>query len=328
LYWIFNVFVNHGRLLYKLCYKGFKFDLKKTKKVYSQLDEFQKNFYNLLTIFSRIGICCGGFLTIERKFIDEESKPILNKEIVIDIHEEEIEKKVEEEMIDKEDEELLKEIRKLQNDPIIKEKPPCIIISNHLSMVDILFTLEEFGMTSFVSRANVADFLFFGNFLKQIECILVKPGSKVQKEILKRQLDYYQNVTSQRLVIYPEGTTTNGRFLIPFKKGAFMAGLPVQIMIINQKWEHFQPSWETIPEFEYYYRLFTQFRNYVEITHLPIYYPSEDEKKDPELYAENVRKLMAKVSNLELSSSTREDKMEFHKRIHSGELHWEKRYFE
>jgi hypothetical protein len=29
LYWIFNVFVNHGRLLYKLCYKGFKFDFKK-----------------------------------------------------------------------------------------------------------------------------------------------------------------------------------------------------------------------------------------------------------------------------------------------------------
>lgn len=39
--------------------------------------------------------------------------------------------------------------------------------------------------------------------------------------------------------------------------------------------------------------LFCQFVNYLEVTRLPVYYPSQQEKDDPKLYATNVRKLMA-----------------------------------
>jgi len=39
--------------------------------------------------------------------------------------------------------------------------------------------------------------------------------------------------------------------------------------------------------------LLCQFVNYLEVIHLPVYYPSEQEKNDPKLYANNVRKLMA-----------------------------------
>jgi hypothetical protein len=31
----------------------------------------------------------------------------------------------------------------------------------------------------------------------------------------------------------PQGTTTNGRFLLPFKTGAFLAGVPLQPVIIK-----------------------------------------------------------------------------------------------
>lgn len=39
--------------------------------------------------------------------------------------------------------------------------------------------------------------------------------------------------------------------------------------------------------------LLCQFVNYIEVTKLPVYYPSQQEKEDPRLYAENVRRLMA-----------------------------------
>lgn len=39
--------------------------------------------------------------------------------------------------------------------------------------------------------------------------------------------------------------------------------------------------------------LLCQFVNNLEVIHLPVYYPSEQEKEDPKLYANNVRKLMA-----------------------------------
>ena len=39
--------------------------------------------------------------------------------------------------------------------------------------------------------------------------------------------------------------------------------------------------------------LLCQFVNYMEVTQLPTYYPSQQEKDDPKLYASNVRRLMA-----------------------------------
>ena len=38
---------------------------------------------------------------------------------------------------------------------------------------------------------------------------------------------------SRPLLLFPEGTTTNGRFLLPFKTGAFLAGQPLQPVVLR-----------------------------------------------------------------------------------------------
>nr|KAJ0199208.1 hypothetical protein LSAT_V11C600328660 [Lactuca sativa] len=40
--------------------------------------------------------------------------------------------------------------------------------------------------------------------------------------------------------------------------------------------------------------LLFQFVNKMSVTRLPVYYPSQEEKDNPKLYAENVRRLMAR----------------------------------
>ena len=35
------------------------------------------------------------------------------------------------------------------------------------------------------------------------------------------------------LLLFPEGTTTNGRYLLPFKTGAFLAGLPLRPVVLR-----------------------------------------------------------------------------------------------
>ena len=35
------------------------------------------------------------------------------------------------------------------------------------------------------------------------------------------------------MLLFPEGTTTNGMFLLPFKSGAFLAGCPLQPVILQ-----------------------------------------------------------------------------------------------
>ena len=42
-----------------------------------------------------------------------------------------------------------------------------------------------------------------------------------------------QTLAGLKLLIFPEGTTTNGRLLITFKSGAFIPGVPVQPCVIS-----------------------------------------------------------------------------------------------
>jgi len=95
------------------------------------------------------------------------------------------------------------------------------------------------------------------------------------------------------VVVFPEGTTSNGKQLITFHTGAFLSGEPVQPVIFRYPHKHFSPSWESISAIRHLFRLMTQISNYLEITILPLYMPSEEEKRNPELYAKNVRKVMA-----------------------------------
>lgn len=127
------------------------------------------------------------------------------------------------------------------------------------------------------------------------------------------------------MVIFPEGTTSNGTQILPFKKGSFLSGKPVQPIVFQHYWEHFHPTWETIPHCFYWFRVFTQFKNYIKVLYLPIYYPSEDEKKDPQLYANNVRELMSKESGIPLGTGTREDKFKYHEMIIKGKYKWDQK---
>ena len=46
-----------------------------------------------------------------------------------------------------------------------------------------------------------------------------------------------------RVLLFPEGTTTNGRFLISFQHGAFIPGYPVQPVVVRYPHVHFDQSW-------------------------------------------------------------------------------------
>nr|CAB3477023.1 unnamed protein product [Digitaria exilis] len=69
---------------------------------------------------------------------------------------------------------------------------------------------------------------------------------------------------------------------------------------------------ERVKEARHVFFLLCQFVNYIEVVRLPVYYPSEQEKEDPKLYANNVRKLIAMEGNLSLSNLGLADKRVYH----------------
>eukprot|EP00276_Gloeochaete_wittrockiana_P025284 CAMPEP_0184370300 /NCGR_PEP_ID=MMETSP1089-20130417/162742_1 /TAXON_ID=38269 ORGANISM="Gloeochaete wittrockiana, Strain SAG46.84" /NCGR_SAMPLE_ID=MMETSP1089 /ASSEMBLY_ACC=CAM_ASM_000445 /LENGTH=175 /DNA_ID=CAMNT_0026712881 /DNA_START=517 /DNA_END=1044 /DNA_ORIENTATION=- len=127
--------------------------------------------------------------------------------------------------------------------------------------------------------------------------------------VVARQND--QSTLSPPMVIFPEATTTNGQYLCRFSTGAFRSGKPVRIIALRYPSKHFCMAWESINVFVHIFRMLTQFRNYVEVIHLPTYVPSTEEKNDLNLYAENVRKFMAEKLSLRCTDHTYKDKVQF-----------------
>jgi len=185
-----------------------------------------------------------------------------------------------------------------------------LIVSNHVSYMDILLLMTNSDdVPGFVSKVEVKKIPIIGWYSQCWQCLYVDRTVEggVTSLIQKRASDYrYPPV-----VIFPEGTTTNGKFLIPFKTGAFVAGKPVKPVAIRYKYKTFSPSWESVKAVPHLLQLLTQVYNAAEIYYLPVYVPNEDEKADPALYASNVRHAISEVLGAELHDATFNDKRDY-----------------
>ncbi|PHU20908.1 Lysophospholipid acyltransferase LPEAT1 [Capsicum chinense] len=194
---------------------------------------------------------------------------------------------------------------------------PGAIVSNHISYLDILYHMSS-SFPSFVAKRSVAKLPLVGLISKCLGCVYVQRESKspdfkgVSGVVNERIREANKNKSAPMMLLFPEGTTTNGDFLLPFKSGAFLAGAPVQPVILRYPYQRLSPAWDSISGVRHVILLLCQFVNYVEATWLPVYYPSQQEKDDPRLYAENVRRLMAHEGNLILSDIGLAEKRVYH----------------
>ena len=46
-----------------------------------------------------------------------------------------------------------------------------------------------------------------------------------------------------QMLVFPEGTCTNRKSVIKFKRGSFVPGAPVQTILLRWPYKHFDPTW-------------------------------------------------------------------------------------
>jgi lysophosphatidylcholine acyltransferase/lyso-PAF acetyltransferase len=108
-------------------------------------------------------------------------------------------------------------------------------IGNHCSWLDIMYAIDIF-FPGFVARSSVRDTWGVGPLSEMLGSVYINrvgEGSRdskigIFKAINDRQQDFMAGKTTKKFFIFPEGSTTNGDYLISFKKGAFSSLLPVQ----------------------------------------------------------------------------------------------------
>ena len=93
------------------------------------------------------------------------------------------------------------------------------------------------------------------------------------------------------LILAPEGTCGDGKCLLRFRTGAFVPGAPVLPILLRYENRYFNPAWGIVADERIHFvRALCQFRKRIDVLVLPAYFPSEEEKRNPALFASNVRR--------------------------------------
>lgn len=176
------------------------------------------------------------------------------------------------------------------------KEAPMLVVAPHSSFLDMLVFCPA-QLATVVSRSENTSLPVIGALLEFNQSVLVNRKDPESRKNAVAQLNerLSSNGYWPQMLMFPEGTTTNGQELIKFKRGAFLAGVPVQPVLLrypNQldtvRWTYKGTTWlETM-----WYTTTQPYTN-VTVEFLPVYNPSEEEKNDSNLYADNVQKLMA-----------------------------------
>lgn len=93
-----------------------------------------------------------------------------------------------------------------------------LFVSNHTSYIDISI-LGSLVPGSFVAKAEVADWPGFGILAKLQRTVFVDRRARLiasQRDLMMRRLDAGEN-----LILFPEGTSSDGNRVLPFKSALF-----------------------------------------------------------------------------------------------------------
>ncbi|XP_069709459.1 lysophosphatidylcholine acyltransferase 1 isoform X2 [Phaenicophaeus curvirostris] len=182
-----------------------------------------------------------------------------------------------------------------------------LTVAPHSSYFDAIPVTMTFA--SIVMKAESKDIPVWGTLIKYIRPVFVSRSDQDSRrktvEEIKRRAQ--SDGKWPQIMIFPEGTCTNRSCLITFKPGAFIPGVPVQPVVLRypNKLDTITWTWQGPGALKILWLTLCQLHNSVEIEFLPVYTPSEEERKNPVLYANNVRRVMA-----ELKPETLEDDLD------------------
>ncbi|XP_041707949.2 lysophosphatidylcholine acyltransferase 1-like [Coregonus clupeaformis] len=186
---------------------------------------------------------------------------------------------------------------------------PILTLGPHSSYFDAIPV--TMSMASIVMKAESKDIPVWGTLIKYIRPVFVSRSDqdsrkKTVEEIKRRALSGGE---WPQIMIFPEGTCTNRSCLITYKPGAFIPAVPVQPVVIKypNKMDTITWTWQGPGAFKILWLTLCQLHNEFIIEFLPVYTPSEEEKKNPALFAHNVRRLMAKALDIPVTDYSFED---------------------
>lgn len=235
-----------------------------------------------------------------------------------------------------------------------RQPHPSVVVVNHIGFAELMYLIYSDGCC-FVSKDTNRALPFIGKISQVLQSIFIDRGEgeaagggATSNKSMHNTSSHMSDVSSASrggggnstlenilerahspagtwppLAICPEGTTHTGHVLIRFATGAFRAGLPVQPVVVSSPFSPkfgYDPSFSCANIITHVLCLMTQPMNHLHVKHLAVYVPNDAEKKDPKLFANNVRQKMSKELGVNCYDLTWNDKLRFESSEKAREL--------
>jgi 1-acyl-sn-glycerol-3-phosphate acyltransferase len=118
---------------------------------------------------------------------------------------------------------------KLKNDDILPATP-FLLASNHISWVDI-HAINAFRPIRFVAKSEVEGWPIFGWMAKQLGTIFINRNNSRHGKYIASEVA--NALKTQSVCIFPEGTSTVGETVLPFKPNLFESAVIAQVPVYS-----------------------------------------------------------------------------------------------
>jgi 1-acyl-sn-glycerol-3-phosphate acyltransferase len=114
-------------------------------------------------------------------------------------------------------------------DSFLYNQKQYLMVANHISWMDII-VIQSIKPSIFVAKSDVASWPLFGWVAQMTGTIFIKREkvSDIKKALKKMK----RRLIKRSVCIFPEGTSTSGRYLLPFKSNLFQSSIDTNKSIL------------------------------------------------------------------------------------------------
>jgi 1-acyl-sn-glycerol-3-phosphate acyltransferase len=122
------------------------------------------------------------------------------------------------------------------NNPAIVPNTPYLLASNHISWMDI-HVINAFKPIRFVAKSEVESWPIFGWMAKQLGTVFIERGNS--RHAIQVVSNMVSALRTESICIFPEGTSTDGSSVRPFKANLFESAVISQTPVYSLAIEYF-----------------------------------------------------------------------------------------
>jgi 1-acyl-sn-glycerol-3-phosphate acyltransferase len=111
--------------------------------------------------------------------------------------------------------------------------PPgaCVLVANHQSMADVVACMGLYAQFKFVSKASLFSLPLVGWMMRLARYVSLERGRpRSMQQMMERCLEFLKQ--GMPVLLFPEGTYSQGGAMLPFKRGAFLLAVQARVPVV------------------------------------------------------------------------------------------------